>query len=870
MGKSLFIAEKPSTMKMIKEAYENSDKPIDEIDFFPLAGHICKLCEPKDYDGWNVPWKDRPLPMIPSNFKVGPLRQDVIDNLRYKITNGNYDSIIVGTDSDVEGNGIYDLIEKYLNLEGYKAYRFFESDLTPAGIMKSMKNLQDYHTNPRDVGMTEAFRIRSRFDWLIGFNMSVAYTVKSGFLMKVGRVKAPTLKLVYDNCKAIDEFNSKTAYQPCIKLEKGFDAGMVDEAGKTEAYPKKEEAESVLNNLTGSAVVDSFIQNIKKTPPNQLYKLTDIQYEAGQKYGYTPEKTLELIQSLYETRKMISYPRTDGRYVSSEKSKDFKRLINAVAKVPELSSIASSISDAAITKAQNDKRFVDDKKVQESSHDALIPTGDMSALSSLSKDERNICDMIFRRFLAIFLEPLEEEKTKIVLTDNGCKFSCNGSKVINPGFTILYKPPADSTLPSFNKGDILNESEGYIHEVVSKPPQRFTQATLIKAMENIQKYVTDDNLKNVIKKAGGIGQPSSRAAIISELISTGYVKDITKGAGKGLHMTEEGKKYIENLGNSSIVNPKLSAEWEMHMNDIKDGSASYDEVYSQILEYLNNTLEELNHIEIKKLKKDRPKIGKCPQCGKDVVEYSKAYGCSGYPECKLLIPKEIAGKIIPPTQVDKLLKTGHSDRISGFKSKAGKTFSSALILKDGTVSWESFEQLTELKCPKCGKEILKTPMSYKCSDKNCGFTLWRQVCKQEFTEDDIKNLLEGKETRVIKGLKSSKGNIFNAKFVIKDGTLSFIYDNSEKEYKKTDLACPVCGSPILEKNKAFSCSDKGCDFFCTKIICSKKITENILKDIIEKGETSQEYKFKGKNGTTFKSKLIYNKETKHIEFPPRK
>lgn len=306
----LYLAEKPSAMKSVKAAYNASSKPLGDIDFFALAGHICRLCEPKEYEDWDVKWADRKLPMIPNPFRVGILTDNKVKDLKEQLKKVKYDAIIVGTDSDVEGNGIYDLIETYLGLQNYKTYRFFESDLTPAGIMKSMNNLTDYHTNPRDVGMTQSFRIRSRFDWLIGFNMTVAYTVKSGFLMKVGRVKAPTLKLVYDNCKAIDGFSSKTAYQPAIVTENPEVAAyMIDDEGKAVSYADKNEAQKVLTTLSGEAEVLSFEKTAKKTQPDQLYKLTDIQVEAGSKYGYTPEKTLELIQSLYERHKLISYPR---------------------------------------------------------------------------------------------------------------------------------------------------------------------------------------------------------------------------------------------------------------------------------------------------------------------------------------------------------------------------------------------------------------------------------------------------------------------------------------------------------------------------------------------------------------------------------
>ena len=793
----LYLAEKPSAMKSVKAAYNASNKPLGDIDFFALAGHICRLCEPKEYEDWDVKWADRKLPMIPNPFRVGILTDNKVKDLKEQLKKVKYDAIIVGTDSDVEGNGIYDLIETYLGLQNYKTYRFFESDLTPAGIMKSMNNLTDYHTNPRDVGMTQSFRIRSRFDWLIGFNMTVAYTVKSGFLMKVGRVKAPTLKLVYDNCKVIDGFSSKTAYQPAIVTENPeVTAYMIDDEGKAVSYADKNEAQKVLTTLSGEAEVLSFEKTTKKTQPDQLYKLTDIQVEAGSKYGYTPEKTLELIQSLYERHKLISYPRTDGRYVSTEKSKDFARLLKAVEAMPSLSAAVKTVTPEAIAAAQGNKRFVNDVEVQKSSHDALIPTGDTAALANLSMDEMHICEMIFKRFLAIFFPPLEEEKTKAVLTDNNIKFSCTGSKVVNPGFTVLTSKPKEAPLPDFKKGQKLKEKETSLHEIVSKPPARFTQATLIKAMENVQKYMAADEteLKKALKKAGGIGQPSSRAAIISELVSTGYIDDVKSGKGKGLHITDSGKRYIENLGSSSIVSPELSAQWEVYMNDIREGTKTYDEVYEKVIDYVYQALKELEGMKIQKMAAgNRKEVGKCPKCGRPVVALPKGYGCSGYPDCDFSVFKRVAGTDLTDKDMADMLN-GKATKVMSFKKKDGSTFSAALILnKEHKITWAPFESKTDLTCPKCGKPLVKTPMSYKCDDDECGFIFWTKICGKTLTDTQVKKLLSGQSTGTIKGFKKKDGTSFNASLIMKDGKLEWEHSIA----KDTGLKCPKCESQLL-------------------------------------------------------------------------
>lgn len=833
-------------MKTIKDVYNRSNKPIGDIDFIALSGHVCKMSEPKAYEKWNVKWKDRELPMIPEHFKIEPLRIDILNKIRSSLDSVHYDAIIVGTDSDVEGNGIYDLLETYLGLQDIKAYRFFESDLTPGGIMKSIQNMTDYHTDLRDIGMTKAYRIRSRFDWLIGFNMSVAYTVKSGFLMKVGRVKAPTLKLVYDNCASIDNFSSKTAYQPSIEAA-GIAAGLVDNDNKMLSYPDRTQAEDVIRQLSGVLTVKSVEKEIKKSVPNQLYKLTDIQYEAGLQYGYTPEKTLELIQSLYETHKLISYPRTDSRYVSSEKAEDFPRLLKAVAAMNSLSNI--TIDPAAIAAVKKNRRYVNDAEVQKSSHDALLPTGETAALNRLNKDERNICEMIFRRFLAIFLPPLEEEKTKLLFEDNGYRFLKNGSKIISHGYTILYKKPQESILPEIKEKTVVKEDRQFLHEVVSRPPRRFTQASLLKEMENISKYINEDDLRDAMKKAQGIGQPSSRAAIITELVDTGYVKDVK---GKGLFITDQGKAYIENLGNSSIVSPKLSAEWEMHMSDIREGSVSYEKVYTQILDYLQEALMELDHIQFKKaFRKERKQIGICPVCGKSVVELPKGYGCSGYPECKFSIFKQIAGRTMRKKDIINLLTKGTTGELSGFKSRDGKPFSAELIIKDGQVSWAPFEKPTDIQCPKCGKYLVQSSMAYKCLDDNCGFILWKNICGHKLSENEVHDLLKDGRTKVITGFKSKKGNKFSARLIMRDFKLKFEFE----EAKKTDITCPKCGNTMVKTSKSYKCSAENCDFIIWTTISEKTLSDSDVRDLVDKGKTQVLDGFTSKKGKEFSARI---------------
>lgn len=681
----LYIAEKPSTMILVKKAYEKSNKPCGDITFVALAGHVCGLLEPKEYDQWkDVKWKDLTLPMVPDNFRIKSIKPDLVNKIRDLLKSSSYDGVVVGTDSDVEGNGIYALLEKMLHLEKIKAYRFFETDLTDKGIMNSFSKLTDFHTNPRDVGMTQAYWIRAQFDWLIGFNLSVAYSVKTGMLMRVGRVKAPTLKLVYDNCKAIDEFDQKFSYLPVISTkDPAFIATMIDETGKDLAFPEMEKAKQLVDSLGPEAVVKKNEKKITRKPPQQLYKLSDIQVEAGQKYGYSPDDTLSALQSLYETHKVLSYPRTDGKYISTEKAKEFSSLLRPVSVIPGMQQWLEGITPADMAATASNKRYVNDEEVKKSSHGALIPTGKIPDFSKMTELERNICTMVYKRFLAIFLPDLVEEKSRCIFDVDGNLFISRGSTVKERGFTAIFDTQIkERLLPNVEEGQRLEIGQKGLHEVVSKPPKRLTQATLVDAMENIQKYMTDKDLKKIMKEAKGIGMPSSRAKIIKDLISTGYMEE--KGKGKGLYITQTGKEYIEYIGDHSIVKPELSAEWETHIKNVRQGSESYGPVREQVLEYVNQTVEEVmsRPFEVRQHPGRSSVLNfNCPVCGKPMRTTKFGYGCTGYPNCRFLIG-EVAHKKLTEKQVRDLLTKGQTGLIKGFKKKDGNKFDAMLKLEN--------------------------------------------------------------------------------------------------------------------------------------------------------------------------------------------
>lgn len=877
----LYIAEKMSSMQAVKEAYKQNNSPLGPIDFLALSGHVCGYYEPKLYDEWNVPWRDIHLPMVPKEFKIKCLRKDLVDRVKDTLKQNKYDAIIVGTDSDVEGNGIYALLEKYLHLEKYTTLRFYETDLTDKGIMASFRSLTDFHTNPRDYHMTQAYFIRSQFDWLVGMNLTVAYSVKTNLLMRVGRVKAPTLKLVFDNCEAIDNFTQKESFIPVIKTDPHeIVASAVDKEGNPLAFDKQEEAQAAIDALGDKAVIVKTEKRTTKKLPAQFYKLTDIQVEAGQKYGYSPDKTLEILQTLYE-EKILSYPRTDGRYVSSEKAREFPSLLRAVAVIPGMEPYVDSVlAGPAVKRVSGDKRYVNDAEVNKKSHDALIPTGKIPNLSALKEEERNVCIMIYKRFLSAFLDPLVEEKMKISLAVDDMRFEAKGSRVISKGFAEIFdRSLKELVLPDLPDGTVLGIKEKGLHRALSRPPKRFTQATLLDAMENIQKYMQAGELKDTMREASGIGQPSSRASIIHELIASGYIVDK-----KGLYITDKGKQYIGFMNGSILLDPELSAQWELHLKHIREGSEDFDRVESQILDFVNGCLSDLEKQEIEPAQKTQSGGDvldvMCPSCGKPMRKMNGWYGCYGYPQCKITVGK-ISGKMLSENQLKSLLEKGRTSTIKGFVSKNGKKFDAALEWTDGKAQFVFEDSRNEdggntlgVNCPLCGNPLRKMGDWYSCSGyPDCRFGIGK-ICGKLLTVNQMKALFNEGHTSVIKGFTSKSGKKFDAALEWKDEKVQFVFEHGDGKESDADgnrgdvldVNCPVCGKPIKKRGDWYSCSGyPDCKFGIGKI-CGKVLSKSQVKSLLTKGRTSVIKGFVSKAGKKFDAALIWKDGKVQFEF----
>ena len=693
--KYLFIAEKPSLMREVKSCYERNKSVIQKrvgiIDFIALAGHVCADYTPDDYDQWSgMRWEDIDYPIEPAVWGVKAIagKTDILKKIKSVIH--NYNGIIVGTDSDIEGYGIYWKLEHYLQLEHIPALRFVEHSLTEKEILQSLLTMTDYHDDPVHIHATDAYLVRSRADWLFGMNCTRLMTIKKGTLLKVGRVKAATMGIVYKNSMDIAHFKPEKYYQVAAKYN-GFSAVLLDENRKPAQFQK----EPCVDHYPLEGVVKEVkTKRIKEHAP-KLFDLTAIQAEAGRAYHYTPAETLDIVQSLYEKHKVISYPRTQCRFVSSEKAKEFPMMLSHMSAFPDLKPFLEQITEEDMMRVMTDPQVVNDKAVEQESHDALLPTSIRANPSAMTEKERNICHMIYARMLCQFLPIAEDDKTEVIIQHGSGEFLASGKQVVKQGWRSLFREAKETHLPKLEEGDQITAEKILPIQKTTKPPRRLTQATLINAMQNIANVIEDKELKRSLAESKGIGTPATRANIIQELFTGKYIEEKKDG----IYITNLGITYVESLDGIDIVSPVFAARLDMKMKEVQHGEATYEEGYAYVEDELNRVCTMMKSLKQEKRNWNQKSAGsdgkrkkstsalKCPFCGTALTELQYSYLCQE-PGCGFKVSKVMCGKKITSRVLVELSKKGVTD-VYDFKNRDGKPFRAKLVLtNDRKVSYE--------------------------------------------------------------------------------------------------------------------------------------------------------------------------------------
>ncbi len=678
MGKILVLAEKPSVARDIakvlgcrvrRDGYIEGERYIITW----AVGHLVTLFEPEDYDYAYKRWKYQDLPILPERMQIKPYNKTKkqLTLLKKFLTSQSIDSIICATDSGREGELIFRYIYTYAGCR--KPFqRLWISSMTDAAIHEGFNTLKDGSDYNH---LYYSAKCRSEADWLVGINATRAYTTKNHVLLSIGRVQTPTLALIVDRQKQIDDFKPKDYWEVHAKFE-GFKAIWFNKKpSDTKILDLNQAVEIEQKTNKKTALIEKITKNEKKQPPPLLYDLTELQRDGNKKYGYTAKKVLQIAQDLYEKKKLITYPRTDSRYLSQDMVSKVEKTLHKINVTPYSAAIYPLLQE----KLNFNSRIINDKKVTD--HHAIIPTDSVPNISRMTKEELNIYNLIVKRFIAVFYPYYIYETTEIRMKIEGEKFCATGKTIKQLGWKKLYKEKSDKKEPIL---PVLQEGESLINQGCetikkqTKPPKPYTEATLLGAMENAGRFVEDEELKEQLK-ASGFGTPATRAGIIERLIQVGYI--IRKG--KTLLPTDKGSKLIA-IVPKELKSPETTGKWEKGLNKIKEGGMAPDHFMSSIQRFVQYLVNEAAKsqgtlkFDSEKLenqgvssnsKKIKGSIGVCPLCGKGkILENSKSFYCSEWKnQCSFTIWKDSLtryGQKVNKTLVKQLLKEG---KIDGFE-----------------------------------------------------------------------------------------------------------------------------------------------------------------------------------------------------------
>ena len=716
--KKVIIAEKPSVAKNIADAYNikiRKDGYFEGDDYLVTwaFGHLFQLFDAKDYNENMKGWRMDKFPFIPEEFKYKVKCDNVnrsvtdkgaekqINIIKTLIDRDDVDGVISATDQDREGELISLEVFMYLN-QNKPIYRLLLNEWTPDEVRKGMNNLKE---NIEMKSLQDAGISRQWADWIIGINLTSVATLRYGGtgkerkMINIGRVLLPTLKIIYDRDKEIENFKASTYYKLLAtfktKNNEEFEGTYYNENNNEKFEDKKvvEELKKHLKDKEGE-IIEKQMEKKREYAP-LLFNLSNLQGYITSKYkGWTSDKVLKVAQSLYE-KKFITYPRT-GSVALDESLKDKTKKVLEVAK--------NGLSYEEQIKFVDNKRIFDNSKVE--SHSAITPT--YIRPTGLSKDEEIVYNSIKNRFIMQFMPIAEFEETKLTVKIHDEKFkgifATKGRVQIVEGWRVVEKiETKDTILPFVNGKEIVQVVDGKVNTVTKKPPKLHNEKTLLRVMETCGKSFKDEEdspeMMQAILSGFSIGTPATRAETIKKLKDTGYIKS----KGKSLTCTDLGKTLVEIFPVKELLDLQYTGRLEKTLSDIEKGKFKKDDFLSMIKAFTVEAVEDIKKdtAMLKNFKVELPEgtesIGKCPVCGNDIIEGEKGFGCTNWKNgCKYTIWKndkfiESMGKKVTKEMVKLLLKNGKVG-FRNLKSKKGTLFSAYLRYekdeKTGYYNWK--------------------------------------------------------------------------------------------------------------------------------------------------------------------------------------
>lgn len=820
MPKTLIIAEKPSVANDIAHAlggFTKYDEFYEREDFIlsSAIGHLLEIAPPEEYEIQRDKWKFKNLPIIPPYFKLNPIKKNKsrLSILTKLIKRKDVDRLINACDAGREGELIFCLIIQYLKAK-HPIHRLWLQSMTPAAIRDSFLHLR---TEMDMKPLADAARCRLEADWLVGINGTRAMTAfnnKDGgfFLTTVGRVQTPTLSIVVEREEKIRRFIPHDYWEVHAKFicSNGFyEARWFDPNFKRSRYDKEKRDSRLWNIQAAENIVYACRDQIGTISEELslstqlspiLYDLTSLQRESNSRFGFSAKSTLWLAQALYEKHKAITYPRTDARVLPEDYLKIVESTFYMLIENNNYCTFAKQVIDKDWIKPN--RRIFNNEKV--SDHFAIIPT--LHVPKTLSEPEQKLYDLIVKRFIAVFFPASEYQVTTRITEIANYHFKTEGKILVNPGWMQVYSYGAaeymDKNLVPIQKDEKVTISDITAHKLTTKPPTRYSEATLLSAMEGAGNLIEDEELREAIS-AKGLGTPATRAAIIEGLINEKYLmreSRILIPTAKAFQLMT----LLRHLEVKELTAPELTGEWEYKLSQIEQGkltrytfmeeiSCMTQIIVKQAKEYDSNIILS-DYVALETL---------CPNCSGQIRESYRRFLCI---KCRFSIPKIPGGRQLEISEVEELLKYKSIGPLSGFHSKIGRPFSAKLKLSfndeaknyklEFDFGQDQDDEVPDFSlrkpvgsCPRCCHGyIFEHGMNYICdhsirNPKTCNFRIGKLILQQEITCEQIGNLLKKGRTDLLSNFKSSRtGKNFAAYLVIKtDGKIGFEFKKRENK-----------------------------------------------------------------------------------------
>ncbi len=841
MAKTLIIAEKPSVANDIAKALGGFTKhdeyfESDEYVLSSAVGHLVEIGVPEEYDVKRGKWTFTHLPMIPPHFALNPIAKT---ESRLKVLNKllkrkDVDTLVNACDAGREGELIFRLIVQYAKAK-QPIKRLWLQSMTPGAIRDGFAHLRE---DKEMLPLADAARCRSEADWLIGINGTRAMTAfnsKEGgfYLTTVGRVQTPTLSIVVEREEKIKNFVPRDYWE--VRAEFVCAAGIYEGRWLDTKFKKDEtDPEKRAERLWSKAAAESIVAACRgkqgtvteeSKPATQmapaLFDLTSLQREANARFGFSAKNTLGLAQALYEKHKVLTYPRTDSRHLPEDYLDTVKQTLGVVAENHNYQQFASQILNKNWVKPN--KRIFDNSKI--SDHFAIIPT--TQAPKNLSEPEQKLYDLVTRRFMAVFFPAAEFQVTTRYTEVSGHQFKTEGKVMTNPGWLAIYGKEAASGKDEENAGTLVPVAQGEkvktdkvtANGLVTKPPARYTEATLLSAMEGAGKLVDDEELREAM--AGkGLGTPATRAAIIEGLLNEKYLlregREIIPTAKAFQLMT-----LLRGLGVSELTAPELTGEWEYKLAQMERGKISREEFMREIAQMTQIIVKRAKEYNNDTIPGDYATLKTpCPNCGGVVKENYRRFACT---QCEFSMSKVPGSRQFEIDEVEELLEKREIGPLQGFRSKMGRPFAAILkIVRDEDINnyklefdfgqnqeegeegeGVDFSNQTPLgACPKCGSSVYEMGLSYVCEKavakpKACDFRSGRIILQQEIVPEQMAKLLNDGKTDLLPGFISQRTRRPFKAYLVKDknGKVSF-------EFEERKAKAPAKGKAATEEEAA--------------------------------------------------------------------